>query len=209
MAGDDVKATWTEPGKNGSVISVSMLEPRSRQCNSVCPWRVANHGKTVPFEYDHEVPGIPVDTHCRFTPERYAHWWDHLKTGRYGDWRNLCHIMREGTWTETLTSLIGVTRWNVVPCQCTGALVLQQRELLRHVEHGRSALTAEGAARVAGDMLGRQVAVHDVAGLRVRELLEHAHPALLGSEIGSPHLAPVSDRERREWGRLTSAKDAA
>jgi hypothetical protein len=197
---DRVKATWEQPGKGRSVVSVVMYEPRTRQCNRSCPWRVSNHGKTIPFEYDHEVANVPTDTHCHYTPERAALWWDHLKTGRYGDWRNLCHVMRKGTWDHMLTNrLTGITRWHMVACQCTGGLVLQQRELLRHVENGRSALTAEGAARVASDMLGREVGEHDVAVLDVSELLQHAHPALLDPQISSPHLASLSDRELRDW----------
>jgi hypothetical protein len=196
---DDVKATWTQPGKAGSVVDVTMLEPRSRQCNRACPWRVANHGKTVPFEYDHEVANMPCDTHCHYTAENAAHWWDHLKTGLYGDWRNLCHVMRRGTWEHTQKSLLGPVRWKMVACQCTGSLVLQQRELLRHVEHGKSGLTGEGAARVATAMLGREIAESDVAGLDVGELVRHASPSLLDPQIGSPHLAPVSGRERSAW----------
>ena len=80
---------------------------------------------------------------------------------------------------------------------------MQQRELLRHVERGESALTVRGAARVASDMLGREVAEHELGDLDVTELLKHAHPSLLDPKIGSDAVAPLlSERERHEWRRL-------
>jgi hypothetical protein len=211
MGENNVKATWRESTPD-VVIEVVMHEARPKQCNHQCPWRVANLDLVTVFVYDHEVPNCPYDPGSyEMTSGRYEYLWDHLKTGRYGDQRGLCHIARRGTWEHArIDGFTGKARWKLVACQCTGALVLQQRELLRHVEHGRSALTQEGAARVAADMLGREVAESEVAGLDprnlraqtvgVRELLEHAHPALLDAEIGSPLLAPVSERELCVWG---------
>ena len=87
---------------------------------------------------------------------------------------------------------------------------MQQREILRHVENGRSALTARGAARVAGDMLGHPVAEHEVADLDVRELLAHAHPSLLDPKIGSDAVsAALSDSEVRDWERLRGGVDGS
>ena len=77
---------------------------------------------------------------------------------------------------------------------------MQQREVLRHVERGESALTPEGAARVASEMLGREVAKHELGHLDLRELIEHAHPFLLDPKIGSDAVAPpLSRREIHKW----------
>jgi hypothetical protein len=91
---------------------------------------------------------------------------------------------------------------------------MQQREALRHVERGHSALTPQGAARVAAEMLGRPVAEHELATLNPRDLLDLAHPSLLDPSIGSDAVAPApSEREMRDWRSDhladpgTSAKD--
>ena len=78
---------------------------------------------------------------------------------------------------------------------------MQQRELLRHIEGAPSGLTPEGAARVAGDMLGREVAEDEVARLDIRNVLDHAHPSLLDPAIGSEAVAPpLTARELHDWG---------
>src|SRR4051794_4500272 len=128
MSPDDVKATWHE-----GPIQIVMREPKSKPCNTSCPWMVANHGKTMPYAYDHEVAGIPFDPECTYTPEKYRVAWSALRHGKPGTrptrgrtatgQPTLCHIARRGTEYPTL-----------VACQCTGALVLQQREAIRHRE---------------------------------------------------------------------------
>src|SRR5262249_9713406 len=142
-------------------------------CNDQCPWLVANHGKTVELYYDHEVPGIAMPESFTFAPWKRADIWENdLRNGVPG-YGGLCHVRLKGT------ELTPRNTWNVVSRQCTGALVMQQRELLRHVERGDSALTPQGAARVASDMLGTQVAEHELRDLDVRALLANAHPSLL------------------------------
>lgn len=197
---DDVKATWCvgDGAQTQLVHHVTMCSPRSRPCNCQCPWLVANHGKTVELFYDHEVPGIPMPEHAfTFASWKRAHVWDSdLKDGVYG-YGSLCHVRLQGTQPRP------GDMWDVVSRQCTGALVMQQREALRHVERGESALSLQGAARVAGDMLGREVAEDELGDLDLRELLAHAHPSLLDPHIGSDAVAPpLSEREIREWQRL-------
>jgi hypothetical protein len=87
---------------------------------------------------------------------------------------------------------------------------MQQRELLRHVARGSSALTPQGAARVASDMLGRRIAEDELGGLDVAELLANAHPSLLDRKIGSDAVAPpLSESELAEWERLGQAGSLA
>ena len=207
-----VKATWLE--RHGSVtVQVLMHEPKARPCNRSCPYRVANHGKSRPFTYDHEVEGIPYDPICHYTLEKYEAQWDALKHGQHGQrpsaghvqlvagQPSCCHVARRGSGEMPLSGAFGQpVAARLVANQCTGALVLQQRELLRHVENGSSGLTRRGAARVATDMLGREVSKRALSRLDVGELLEHAHPALLDQAIGNPLLAPLSERELSEWG---------
>jgi hypothetical protein len=197
---DDVKSTWCVDGEEQTqlVHHVTMCSPQSRPCNGQCPWLVANHGRTVELFYDHEVPGIPMpEGEFTFASWKRARVWDNdLSDGVYG-YGSLCHVRLQGT------RLRSDSMWDVVARQCSGALVMQQREVLRHVGRGESALTMQGAARVAGDMLGREVAEHELGDLDVRELLEHAHPSLLDPEIGSAAVAPtLSEREIREWELL-------
>jgi hypothetical protein len=217
----DVKAQWIAEGADDDegayFYRVCMLEPRGRQCNKSCPWRVANWGTSPDFVYDHDVAGTPTGNTCRYTDENYAGYWDSLRTGSY-DWANLCHVARRGTqrhhpWVSPGPSVtlddgrrVRVNQTHVA-CQCTGSIVLLQRELLRHVECGASALTPAGAARIASDMLGRTVNEGDLAGLGVRELLERAHPLLLDPAIGAPQLAPVSEREARDWAPTLETVD--
>jgi hypothetical protein len=55
-------------------------------------------------------------------------------------------------------------------------------------------------------MLGHEVAEHQLANLDLRELLRHAHPALLDPSIGSDAAAPpLTDGEIQEWERLRSS----
>jgi hypothetical protein len=50
-------------------------------------------------------------------------------------------------------------------------------------------------------MLGREVMEEELGELDLRELLAHAHPSLLSARIGSEAVAaPLSERERHEWG---------
>jgi hypothetical protein len=191
---DDVKATWCIPAAEAA-HDVAMREARPRPCNCQCPWLVANHGTSAELLYDHEVPGIPMaEGSYEFAPWKRARVWDEdLRDGRAG-YGSLCHVRSRGT------QLRPDGTWSVVSHQCTGALVMQQRELLRHVQHGNSALSPQGAARVASDMLGRAIAEDDLAQLDLRELLFRAHPALLDPRIGSEAVArPLSERELREW----------
>jgi hypothetical protein len=159
---------------------------------------MANHGKSVKLYYDHEVPGIemPPDKFSFAPWKRAAIWDEHLKDGVHG-YGSLCHVRLPGTQQPPGEA------WNIVACQCTGALVMQQRELLRYVTRGQSALSPQGAALVASEMLGRQIAAEELDALDVRKLLACAHPSLLDPKIGSEAVAPpLSKREIREWGPL-------
>lgn len=196
---DDVKATWHlgDGAESQAVHHVTMRNPKSRPCNGQCPWLIANHGRTVELFYDHEVPGIALpEGGFSFAPWKRARVWDNdLRDGSSG-YGSLCHVRLPGTQQKPGNA------WDVVAHQCSGALVMQQREVLRHVERGRSALTAQGAARIAGDMLGRSVAEHELANLDLGELLDRAHPSLLDPKIGSDAVAPpLSKREMHAWGQ--------
>ena len=189
-----VRATWCIATETQDLHQVTMLKPIASTCNEQCPWRQANHGRTVELYYDHEVPGIPMPENFTFAPWKRADIWNNdLKHGVHG-YGGLCHVRLQGTErTERET-------WNVVSRQCTGALVMQQRELLRHVQRGSSALTPTGAARVASDMLGLAVTEEDVAALDLTTLVAVAHPALLDPEIGCDSVAPaLTEVEQREW----------
>jgi hypothetical protein len=198
---DDVKSTWRVDGwaRPKDAHHVTMRSPLPRTCNNQCPWLVANHDRTVELVYDHEVPGIPMpEGQYIFASWKRACIWeeDGLKDGVPG-YGALCHVRLEGTQRRSGNV------WDVVGRQCTGALVMQQREVLRHVERGESALSLEGAARVASDMLGREVAEHELGRLDLRELLRHAHPSLLDPSIGSDAVTPpLTDREIHEWEDL-------
>jgi hypothetical protein len=194
---ENVKSEWLIGTETQDVHHVTMLKPRSRPCNKQCPWLTANHGKTVELFYDHEVPGIDVPTSFTFsTWKRVDIWENGLRNGVHG-YGGLCHVRLKGT------ELTPRNTWKVVSCQCTGALVMQQRELLRHVERGDSALTQQGAVRVASEMLGRQVAEHEVPDLNLRAVLANAHPSLLDRNIGCDAVAPpLSEREMQKWERL-------
>jgi hypothetical protein len=197
---DDVKSTWWSGSPELPQLGhhITMRQPRPRPCNSLCPWLVENHGTTVNLFYDHEVPGIEMtNTEFTFAPWKRARIWDgNLKDGVHG-YGSLCHVRMLGT------QLRSGDAWDIVGRQCTGALVMQQRELLRHVKCGESALSPQGAARVARDMLGREVADHGLCKLDIRELLANAHPSLLDPNIGSEAVAPpLSEQEMREWEQL-------
>jgi hypothetical protein len=177
-----------------------MLQPRPRPCNHQCPWLADNHGKTVKLRYDHEVPGIPMPEQFTFAPwKRTEVWADDLRDGVPG-YGSLCHVRLPGTHRRPDDA------WDIVGCQCTGALVMQQRELLRQVEGGTSALSPRGAARVAADMLGREVTEEELGKLELQELLAHAHPALLDPRIGSDAVAAtLSEREKQRWDRTSGS----
>jgi hypothetical protein len=196
---DQVKSTWSSGGGAlTQLVNVTMRPAKPRPCNTQCPWLVANHGRTVRLFYDHEVPGVAMpEGEFTFAPWKRARVWaDDLRDGVDG-YGSLCHVRLPGT------RLGPGNMADVVARQCSGALVMQQREVLRRVQGGECALTPAGAARVAGEMLGREVAEHELTDLDVRELLEHAHPSLLDPKIGSDAVAPpLSEREMVEWGRL-------
>lgn len=200
---DDVKSTWRVDGwaRPKDAHHVTMRSPLPRTCNDQCPWLVENHGRAVELAYDHEVPGIPMpEGQYVFEPwKRACLWEEDLKDGVPG-YGALCHVRLEGTQRRDGNV------WDIVGRQCTGALVMQQREVLRHVARGESALSPEGAARVAGDMLGREVAEPELGTLDVRDLLEHAHPWLVDPRIGSDAVAPaLTDEEIRAWEQLRAS----
>ena len=159
---DDVKSTWCVDGwaRPKDAHHVTMRSPLPRTCNHQCPWLVANHDRTVELAYDHEVPGIPMTEgpYIFASWKRASLWEDGLRDGVPG-YGALCHVRLEGTQRKPGNV------WDIVGRQCTGAFVMQQREVLRHVERGESALSAEGAARVASDMLGREVTEHELGSL--------------------------------------------
>ena len=198
---ENVKNNWSIGTDTQDVHHVTMLKPKSSPCNDQCPWLVANHGKTVKLYYDHEVLGIPMPTSFSFARWKRADVWENdLRNGVHG-YGSLCHVRLKGT------ELTSRNTWNVVSCQCTGALVMQQRELLRYVEGGESALSAEGAVRVASDMLGRQVVEHELRNLDPRALIANAHPSLLDPKIGSEVVAPpLSEREMQQWEQLRGCR---
>jgi hypothetical protein len=197
-AAAETKASWAIGTETQDVHRITMLEPRSRTCNRQCPWRAENYGKSGPLEYDHEVPGIPMPEDFNFaTWKRADIWKNDLCHGEPG-YGGLCHVRLAGTkLTERGT-------WNIVSHQCTGALVMQQRELLRYVAHGKnSTLTDRGAARIASDMLGRKITENELAQLDSRELAAAAHPALLDAAIGCDAVAaPFTAEECATWTYL-------
>ena len=201
MTDDDIKGTWYWGSPNFPQLGhhITMRHPRTAPCNCQCPWLADNHGKLVTLFYDHEVPGIEMPDEFEFAlRKRVEVWATDLKDGVHG-YGSLCHVRLPGT------GLRDAEAWNIVGRQCTGALVMQQRELVRHVKHGESALSPQGAARVASDMLGREIAADDVRALSVRDLLAHANPSLLDPKIGCDAVAPpLSEQKMQEWGRLRS-----
>ena len=137
----DAKSTWCIGTETQDVHRVTMLQPRPRTCNGQCPWLQANHGKTIALYYDHEVPGIAMPETFTFAAwKRVDVWTNDLRHGEPG-FGSLCHVRLKGTEQTSRDT------WKVVSRQCTGALVVQQRELVRHVKSGKSALTLRGAAR--------------------------------------------------------------
>ena len=80
---------------------------------------------------------------------------------------------------------------------------MQQREVLRHVERGESALSLQGAARVASDMLAARWRSRSSATWIFGNCCGHAPPSLLDTQIGSNAIAPpLTDREIHEWAGL-------
>ncbi len=194
---DEVKKTWCMAGDH----HVTMRQPRAHPCNGQCPWLVANHGTAVELYYDHEVPGIGLpEGDFDFAPWKRAQVWENDRKDGVHAFGSLCHVRMKGTELRAGDS------WDVVSHQCTGAHVMQQRELLRHVEHWASALTATGAARLASEMLGRDVAEDELSHLALGELLARAHPGLLDPAIGSSAVAPpLTTGEIARWERLRVA----
>ena len=116
---DKVKAEWTQPGK-----IAAQRDRDSWRCTATRPavqpvvsFACPNHGKTIEFEYDHEVPGIPVDSHCYYTSDNYAEWWEHLEHRRTRRRRRTSATSCEtATSTETKVSrFTGVVRWHWAP----------------------------------------------------------------------------------------------
>jgi hypothetical protein len=191
---EEPKSTWCIGTETQDVHHITMLRPRSRTCNGQCPWLQANHDRTVTLYYDHEVPGIAMPESFTFAVwKRVDVWTNDLRHGQPG-FGSLCHVRMKGTEQTPRDA------WNVVSRQCTGALVMQQRELLRHVRSASSALSLQGAAHVASDMLGRPVTEPEVCKLDLASLLAHAHPSLLDPAIGCGAVAASpSEREIEQW----------
>jgi hypothetical protein len=199
-ADDDIKSTWYSGNPDLPQLGhhFTMRQPRPKPCNDQCPWLMDNHGKSVRLYYDHEVPDIGMpDNEFTFAAWKRARIWDdYLKDGVHG-YGSLCHVRLPGTQCQSGDV------WDIVARQCTGVVVMQQREVVRHVERRQSALSPQGAARIASEMLGREVSEDGLVALDVQELLAHAHPSLLDPTIGSDAVAaPLSEREMSEWGRL-------
>lgn len=183
----------------------TMLQPRDHPCNDQCPWLTENQGRSLTLWYDHEVPGIAMpEGEFEFAPwKRLEVWNADLRDGIAG-YGSLCHVRLRGTCQRDDGT------WEVVGRQCTGALVMQQRELLRHIEHGDSALSRHGAARVASEMLDRPVTDQQIGDIDCDRLLRKAHTALLDEHIGAPAVAlPPTKDELAAWKcpeRVRSAK---
>lgn len=193
----DVKAVWYSGPPELPQLGhrITMLEARDAPCNGQCPWLAANHGTPRSLYNDHEVagvdmPGEPFD----FAPWKRVELWNaELKEGAVG-YSSLCHIRLKGTEKRADDS------WQIVGRQCTGALVMQQRELLRFLVDGKSALSPAGAANIASAMLDRPVAVEELDELSRDELRGALHPALTDPEIGCIDVAAAIDAtEIRRW----------
>ena len=197
MSSSKVKSTWAIGTETQAVHEITMLEPRTRPCNDQCPWLAANHDKTAVLYYDHEVAGIEMPENFSFaTWKRADIWRNDLRSGRQ-DYGSLCHVRLKGT------ELTHSGTWKVISRQCTGALVMQQRELIRHVIHGESALTSEGAALVATDLLGVLVTEDDLPRLDVRDLLARTSPSLLDQTIQCEVVTPpLTEHEIFDWSLL-------
>lgn len=189
---------------------VRILPAKTKPC-ARCPYLVANFDK---------IGEPPLENEGTYLPSTRASLWHHGTRqdggslgssdlmpspdrgddGLRGGIAMRCHIRRQDTPARP-ESILFPRPACITACMCTSGLVLQQRELLRYISHGPTpaGLTAQGAARVAGFMLGRDVTVDDLSDVDVKELLERAHPALLDPAIGHEELAPLSARELREW----------
>lgn len=200
----EIKASWFSGCPEFPQLGdrFKMLHSRDRPCNDQCPWLVENQGRSLKLRYDHEVPGIGMpDGDFEFAPwKRSEVWHGDLRDGVAG-YGSLCHVRLQGTGQHEDGT------WEVVGHQCTGALVMQQREVIRHVEHGQSALSRRGVARLASDMLDRSVTDEQIADIDRNEVLRRAHPALLDQDIGAPIVAPApTEDERAAWKRSTRTR---
>lgn len=188
-------AKWSmHSGMSAAEHHVILHAAADQPCNNQCPWLEANHGLVVELEYDHEVPGIPMSPGpYSFDPSKRVQIWENnLQDGICG-YGNVCHVRLKGTHEREDGS------WQVAR-QCVGALVMQQRELIRHLEHRSSALSRAGAARVASELLGRPVTEEQLDAVGVDEVKARAHLALVDDRIGCSEVAsPLSDREVRAW----------
>lgn len=201
-----VKRQFTTVDHNdGETVRVIMHEPKAGACGKWCGWRTFNFGQTVVCEDDHEIEGewAGGNNVCEGDAATYTKMWDRGRNdsgaGLKDGYPQLCHIQRRGSGEPTPDEQrAGVDR-RVVACQCASSVVLQQREAIRQVENGTSALSLTGAAAVAADMLGRRVFRWDLTRLDVGDLLAHAHPALFDDTIGSPLIPALSAGEIARW----------
>jgi hypothetical protein len=174
---------------------ITMLEARTTICNGQCPWLRDNQGASRPLYNDHEAASIEVASEpFDFGTWRRSELWDAELRDATAGYASLCHVRLKGTERRSDDS------WHIVGRQCTGALVMQQRELLRFLIGGASALSPAGAAGVASAALDRPVTVEDLPGIPRRELHRALHPRILDPAIGCDAVGPpVSLDELAEW----------
>lgn len=194
-SGGDVVWYYGDPDLPQLGHRIAMRRPKDRPCNGQCPWLNANQGDSRKLYDDHEIAGVELpDEPFEFAAWKRATLWDaELKEGTVG-YAALCHVRLPGT------ELRADDTWNIVGRQCVGALVMQQRELMRHLVDGRSLLTLIGLARVASGALNRSMPPEELALIDRAELRAALHPALLDSAIGCHAVAAgVDAAEALKW----------
>lgn len=161
-------------------------------------------------------PGRPKLTPCVTCPHRVANF--NGTTGHGERWDVAFRTeTRDKFWTgelnpehpENALRHGGVNRCHQTQTHpCAGAVVLQQRELLRLHDHGyqaqpgRYALSREGIRRIAARLLNggercdpRKVPVWRLRIMKRRDVLKLAHPAIADAAIGHEALDPPAPGE--------------
>ena len=98
--------------------NILMVKPANPKPCSSCPWLISNHGKPHPDGW--------------FTKKNRDRLWAQLRKGESMS----CHKTDPDNRVPEGTAPVSE---DVEPCECTGALILQQREVMKFQEHCKAA----------------------------------------------------------------------